>query len=566
MPNPIIGIVGGKGRMGKLFANFFKEHGIKVLISDKNTKLENKDLAEKADITIISVPIDKTVKVIEELLPYIKEGAAIMDLTSIKKAPLKAMLKGDCEVMGIHPMFGNSNPIPGQTIFISKTKKSDKWSEWMKKFLIRNKAIVKEITPKAHDKLMSVCQGLIHFADIAFVHALNKTNIPIKDIVKFSSKASEIKVQLAARLIAQDPNLYGNIQIANPDTLKILKKYKKSIDDLIKIIEKKNLKKFIKYFLNSRKKIDLYAKEAYKDSSFIIDKFIEFKNKTSKKKKVKAAKNNIALLGPPNTFSDIAATKYLKESELNKLEKYYCNNISEIFELVEKGKVDRGLVPIESMTYGTVRETQDALFYKKVHIINELSIPVHHNLITLQQTKLKDIKEIYSHPQAINSCTKFIKKQLSKAEKIPSTSTAAAVQKIQELNKISSAAIGSEMAANKSDLKILALNIEDNKENRTKFLLIKKGKYKEYKGKNTDKISIVFYFDKNKAGSLYKIFETFAKAAIDLSKVESRPAKTNFGNYLFYIDFTGNPKDKKIKKTLKTIEKMVAELKILGTY
>jgi prephenate dehydrogenase len=126
---PIIGIIGGQGRMGHLFHEFFVERGIKVLISDLNTKLKNKELVEKSDITIVSVPIDKTKNVIKEILPYLKKSSAITDFTSVKEMPVKEMLnaKDGVEVFSMHPMFGNSNPIPGQTIILCETKKSGVW-------------------------------------------------------------------------------------------------------------------------------------------------------------------------------------------------------------------------------------------------------------------------------------------------------------------------------------------------------------------------------------------------------------------------------------------------------
>src|SRR3989338_9416756 len=101
MLQPIIGIIGGKGRMGKLFAEFFAAKGITVLISDIGTKLTNKELSQRSNIVIISVPIDVTLKTIKEVLPYLKKDTAIMDLTSVKQEPIDEMLKGKCEVLGM---------------------------------------------------------------------------------------------------------------------------------------------------------------------------------------------------------------------------------------------------------------------------------------------------------------------------------------------------------------------------------------------------------------------------------------------------------------------------------
>lgn len=282
--NPVIGIIGGRGRMGRLFADFLKEKGLGVLISDIGTELTNKKLVRESDIVIVSVPIDKTIRVIKEVLPYIRRTSAIMDFTSIKEKPVKAMLKGKCEVMGMHPMFGNSNPIPGQTIILCQTKKSKKWSKWIENFLKENHVLVEKMTAREHDKIMNIAQGLIHFAEITFADALRRCKMPIGKLLNYTGKASELKIQLAARILAQDADLYGNIQIENPYALKSLNEYKKSIEELIKIVQKKDLKAFKKYFDKDKKYFGKYKEEAFRDSSILIDRLLELQPRTERKR------------------------------------------------------------------------------------------------------------------------------------------------------------------------------------------------------------------------------------------------------------------------------------------
>ncbi len=561
MDSPVIGIIGGKGRMGRLFADFFKEKGVNVLISDQKTKLSNKDLAAKADITIISVPIEKTEKVIKEVLPKIKKDSAIMDFTSLKEFPIQAMLKGKAEVLGLHPMFGNSNPIPNQTVIACPTKKSGKWSDWMLKFLKKHKVKIIEMTAKEHDKIMNNAQGLIHFADITFADALRRNKMPVKELLKYTSKASELKVMLAARLIDQDAGLYGNMQIANKNTLKSLKEYKKSVDELIKIVKKKDLKSFKKYFQKNKEYLASYAPKAYKESSDLIDKIVA--KEKPKQSSQKISKNSIALLGPKNTFSDIAATDYLKKSNSN-LKKYYAKNIDEIFDLVEKGKVKEGIAPIENKSHGTVRETLDLLFHRKVHITHEINIKVHHSFITMSHAKKGDIRKVLSHSQALNQCKKYLKKNFPNAEVQALSSTAAAIERLISSNDKSLAAIAPELAGQESQLKIMAKTIEDEQNNSTTFIVVRKGKTAEQK--NSTKTSIAFHFDSDSPGSLFTVFKDFSDAKINMSKIESRPTKAKFGDYIFYLDFDGNISSAKIKNTLKKVEKKVAKLKILGSY
>lgn len=570
---PTIGIIGGKGRMGRLFSEFFQERGLEVLISDVGTKLTNKEVAEKADITIVSVPIDYTEKVIKEILPHVNSGAALMDFTSIKTIAVNAMLKGKCEVLGLHPMFGNSNPIPGQTVIICPTKKSGKWSLWLENFLKNQNVKIEKMSAQEHDKIMNVVQGLIHFAEITFADGLRRTGMTIDELLRFTGKASELKVQLAARIIDQDPGLYGNIQIQNPYALNSLKAFQKSVEELLKIVRKKDLKNFKKYFEKNRKFLGKYTKEAYHDSTYLIDKFQELqKNKKQETKAQKPAQDNLAVLGPKNTFSDMAATEYLEKNGL-KLKKYFAKDIEEIFELVEQGKVDHGLVPIENKLNGSVRESLDALFRKKVHITNEMNLAIHHCLMVLAVSKKSEIKTIVSHSQALSQCRKYLRKNFPNANLEESPSTAAALEKLIATNNKTLAVIAPKQAAvDKNNLKILAENIEDENDNSTTFVAINReemtldnsGKISEKTSAN--KTSIAFHFSADAPGSLFSVFKEFADAKINMTKIESRPTKKQFGDYIFYLDFDGSITDPHIQKTLKSVEQKVARLKILGSY
>ncbi len=554
--------------MGALFADFFRQNGLQVFVSDVGTKLTNKELATDCDIVIVSVPIEKTVKIIGDVLPLMKKSQAIMDLTSVKELPVKAMLKGECEVLGLHPMFGNSNPIPGQTVIICETKKSGKWSKWMLDFLTSKNVQIKKLSPLKHDEVMNIAQGLIHFAEIVFADAIRRTGMPIKELLEYTGKASELKVQLAARILDQDPNLYGNIQIQNPQALKSLKELLKSTNELFKIVEKRDIKSFEKYFLKTRKYLGNYTKDAYIESSYLIDKLMELRRPTKSQTVAKPSLKNVAVLGPENTFSDLAATKYLERNKLV-LSKFFVREIDEAFDLVENKKVAFGIVPVENKLHGSVRETLDALFKRKVHISDEFSLPIHHCLIVLEGAKLKDIKTVISHSQAINQCSKYIQKYLKKAAKEQSPSTGAAVEKLLASKDKSIAVIAPAIAANKPHLKILASNIEDKGDNCTTFVVIKSGELtlkSKFENPTAKKTSIAFHFSKDAPGSLFSVFKDFADAKLNLSKIESRPTRSAFGDYIFFLDFDGSLSDSKVKKTLQTIESKVAKLRIFGSY
>lgn len=272
--------------------------------------------------------------------------------------------------------------------------------------------------------------------------------------------------------------------------------------------------------------------------------------------------SSIAILGPAHTFSEIAANKYDKKKS-----KYYTATIDEVFELVTKGKVPKGIVPIENKLEGTIKETLDNLFEKNVKITEEIVIPINHCLIILLNAKAKDIKKIYSHPQALKQCKKFLKKNFPKAELISTASTSSGIEKIIRKKDKTCAAIASKIAVKKGKTKVLKENIEDDKSNATIFVVVEKGRPTlKTVQKNCTKTSVAFYFDKDSPGSLFTVFKDFADARINMTKIESRPTQARFGDYIFYLDFEGCISNPKVARTLAKVARKVAKMKVLGSY
>lgn len=572
--DPIIGIVGGKGKMGRLFADFFKENGLHVLISDTDTKLTNEQLAQKADIVIIAVSMGAAEKIIKHLSQFVRENALLTDITSIKEGPVKAMNNCRGEVMGLHPMFGASNPIPGQLIIYSSVRQG-KWTKWLLDFFKKNNVNLLGLTPREHDEIMAYAQGIIHFSEIVFAHALYKLGKPVSEILKFTGIASDIRILLAGRVIFQDPHLYGNIQIMNPRNMPVMKQFVRSAKELMTIVKRKDLKKFTNYFDDGKNFWGKYAQEAYQESSWIIDQVLAARraekmlNKSLSGKKQTVSKNKaVAVLGPEGTFSDLAAAKFISQNK-EKLAAIYLDSIDKVFEAVAKGQANYGIVPVENKIHGSVRETLDNLFQQKVKAIGEIVMPIHHCLITLAHAKKSDISTIVSHEQALSQCHQYLRKNFSNVKESALASTAAGIHELLITQNKNLAVIAPQEAAEKNNLKILANNIEDEKGNETHFFLIQKGEFAAADAKknpNSQHVAIAFHFGENMPGTLFSVFEVFAKAKIDLTKIESRPTSKKFGNYVFYLDFKGRFKDAKVQKALKDVTKKVKKLKILGVY
>ncbi|MBU4313255.1 MAG: prephenate dehydratase [Actinobacteria bacterium] len=272
-------------------------------------------------------------------------------------------------------------------------------------------------------------------------------------------------------------------------------------------------------------------------------------------------KKKIAYLGPPGTFTEEALDKFIKD--LSQVRKISFPTVADVIRSVDRGEADEGLVPMENSIEGSVNITQDILtFESEAKIIGEVTIPVKHSLIGKKNIKLDNIKKVISHPHATAQCRKFLSTNLKGAEIIAANSTAEAVKILKEEND-DIAAIGTKIAAKIYDLEIIENDIEDNKDNKTRFVFI--GNSIQPKTGN-DKTSIVCFLKEDRPGSLYNILKEFACRNINLARLESRPAKKDLGDYVFMIDLDGHLHDENIFEAIEVLRKGVYLVKILGSY
>lgn len=272
-------------------------------------------------------------------------------------------------------------------------------------------------------------------------------------------------------------------------------------------------------------------------------------------------KKKIAYLGPPGTFTEEALDKFIKD--ISQVKKISFPTVVDVIRSVDRGEADEGLVPMENSIEGSVNITQDILtFESEAKIIGEVTIPVKHSLIGKKKIKLDNIKKVISHPHATAQCRKFLSTNLEGAEVIAANSTAEAVKILKGEND-DIAAIGTKTAAKIYDLEIIENDIEDNKDNKTRFVFI--GNSIQPKTGN-DKTSIVCFLKEDRPGSLYNILKEFACRNINLTRLESRPAKKNLGDYVFMIDLDGHLHDENIFEAIEVLRKGVYLVKILGSY
>jgi len=263
----------------------------------------------------------------------------------------------------------------------------------------------------------------------------------------------------------------------------------------------------------------------------------------------------IAALGPEGTFSHEAALKRDKSAII-----VFKDTVWDVFEAVDSGEVEEGIVPIENSVSGSIGLTLDALMEFDLSIVAELILPIKHHLVGYDG--VKDIKTLYVHPATYEQCEKFIRKNLPGIKIIQTSSNAASAKLISEKKDETKAAIVPMEAIKIYKLKMVRKDVQDNKFNITRFVAISKKKAEKT---DKDRTSIAIYPQADKPGLLYNLLGEFAKRSINLTKIESRPSKGKLGDYIFYIDLQGNEQDKAIKDAFKQIEKDFF-LKMLGSY
>ncbi|MCL2389579.1 MAG: prephenate dehydratase [Elusimicrobia bacterium] len=262
---------------------------------------------------------------------------------------------------------------------------------------------------------------------------------------------------------------------------------------------------------------------------------------------------NVSYLGPEATFSFQAAHKFFGAG----VNYNAAQNPVEALKDVENSRADFAVVPVENSNEGTVNITLDMLINTRLAICGEITLEISHCL--LSNAAPKNIKKIYSHPQALAQCRQWLSKHYPNAELFETSSTSAAVKHITKDKH--GAAVASKAASSLYSVKLLSQNIQDT-ENFTRFFVIGSTCAKPT---GNDKTSVAFII-KDKVSALSNVLTIFARHKINLTKIESRPTKQKLGEYVFFIDFQGHKYDKHIVKLLHDFEKKCLFLKILGSY
>ena len=343
---------------------------------------------------------------------------------------------------------------------------------------------------------------------------------------------------------------------------KSISKYKMEHDMQIfhpereKIVIEKN-----KGYLENKEYGDLV--ESYYDNLMYLSRLVQQKEIYSENniytKPYKNDRENLVVgyQGVPGSFGNEAMLKYFKNIKVAKsYEKF-----EDVFKAVEDGEIEYGILPVENSSTGGIGTVEDLLKEYNLYIVGEECIRISQNLVGIKGATVDDIKEVYSHPQGFEQSTKFFDKHKD-YNLIPYSNTAISAKLVSDLKDKSKAAIASERAAKLYDLKIIKKDVNDLKNNYTRFIVI--GRDLEC-DETCDKVSILFSIE-DTSGGLYTVIRDIKEFGLNMSKIESRPNRNNPWNYIFFVDFDGNLFDENIKKAINTIARSSKYFKLLGCY
>ncbi|MFO7967037.1 MAG: prephenate dehydratase [Archaeoglobaceae archaeon] len=583
-------LIYGMGNMGSFFYNFFLNRGYNTDGYDVDPEkggVSREDIGGY-DIVFLCVPMDK----VQEAVETIKQKNAdplVVDIASIKQQVIPVLDDSGLDYLSIHPMFGPGSEIGLSNIIVVRDTGKKEGEIILDEFK-RAGAVLSRLPKNEHDRKMAEIQGIAHFILLGMANFLDERFT--RDELVYASPIFSVLYKLTSRILNQDMKMYYLIQqnaqevrkeflektkeleekfyseeefrkvfdrlkpnfedfedstlildaykaTEDVEDMDLLRGYIMAIDSLIlRLIEKRTGagKKIAMHKKDRNEPIELLDVEGVKvkdilnrtdlNSIYVQNIFEDVMRLTKEEEyKILGICKTMSVLGPAGSFSEEAALKLIG----SRLPLRYSSTSDEIIRSVEDGSVDYGLVPIENSVNGTVLPVLDALLDSDVEVFGETSLEINHCLVANRNIPLKEIKAVYSHPQAIAQSMGFINNYMPQADIRYTSSTSDAISLLDN----ESTAIVSENAAKLHRLYILKKKIQDmGGQNITRFYVIRKRGAERQSGQ----ITSLFFGAEDEPGSLKNILEVFDKRGINMRKLESRPAKTGLGDYIFFVE------------------------------
>jgi len=603
----VIGIVGGTGRMGQLFAGILERRGHRVLIASRSTALTPEAMVPQCDVVVITVPIAVTEQVIRQVGPLVRKDALLMDLTSLKEFPLNAMLQRCTgSVVGTHPVFGPSvQSFQGQT-FVVCPGRGDAWHKWVLDFLCSEGAVIKETDAATHDRHMAIIQGMQHFSTIGLGMALRRLGMKPEALLEYSSPIYRIRLDMVGRILGQDPELYADIELQNRHNAESIGAYVAALRELQNVLATPDRDGFLRFFQEAAAHAGDFCSQAMDETDRLIRTVADSVAKAPAALPTVGLglldEHTIITLGPEGTFSHQAALAADAAARV-----LFVSHVAEVFSTLEvntletggtEGALDareeqtraqspadispcsfiRGVVPVENTLSGSEGLVLDLLGTGHVDILEEITIPINHMLAVKSGMRPAEIERVFAHPSAYMQCRQFLQRTYPSAKIIYCSSNAETARQCGPR----SAAVTTALAAAQHGLSILHRNIQDVKGNVTRFLVIapkgakasgllsdtaqtgelRKGSLDGAAQHARYKTSALLVPTSDRPGLLYDLLGAFRD--VNLTRLESRPNRARLGTYVFYVDCEGIVAGA-LAEALRTAEQH-CQVTVLGTY
>lgn len=269
-----VGIIGGKGKTGSQFSAVFRKLGFKVLVSDVETKLTNKELIAMSDIVVFSVPLQLTSKIIsKEIKNCTRKDQLILDVSSLKEKQVGLMNKACGEVVGMHPLFGPSaEDFKGLTLVLCPGRCSKKTLNSLEGLMEKVGFKIVVMRPAEHDKLMAIVQVIPHLKTILAGELLKFLGVNPAKSYEISTPIYKLELDIIGRIFSQDGALYGSIIAENPNSKKLIKFLKKTVGEYDEFISNDDVDALNNRFKGVKKFLGKFTAQAFKDSEEILKK------------------------------------------------------------------------------------------------------------------------------------------------------------------------------------------------------------------------------------------------------------------------------------------------------
>ena len=265
-----VGLIGGGGRMGTVFAKLFAASGCTVRSAGPGDDPTYGGLVTACDMVVVTVPIVETLGVIRRIAPRLRADQLLCDFTSIKREPVAAMLESPAWVIGLHPLFGPMPNVAGQNVVVCPERPGP-CRAWVEGFLTQHRMNPVEMTPQGHDEAMAFIQGLTHFLNITFARTLQTRQVDLEALLRVCSPVYQVFFAVLSRILSGDARLYGQIQLLNRENVPVLRAFLDNGQALLNTVEARDWDGFYEVFQQAADYLGDFKTVARDESNFLID-------------------------------------------------------------------------------------------------------------------------------------------------------------------------------------------------------------------------------------------------------------------------------------------------------